>query len=69
MKAIKSAGLLFGILMALLGQSVGQTNLKFTGINATLENAIQLHWASTNHELYAIQCANAFIRRDVTRMV
>lgn len=60
MKTIQSAVLLFGILIASLGLSFGQTNLRFTGVNATLENAIQLHWASTNHELYAIQCANAF---------
>ncbi len=60
MKTIQSAVLLFGILITSLGLSFGQTNLRFTGVNATLENAIQLHWASTNHELYAIQCANAF---------
>ncbi len=38
---------------------VAQTNLQFTSVNATVEGAIQLHWASTNHELYAIQYANA----------
>ena len=36
-----------------------QTKLQFTGNNATPENAIQLFWASTNHELYAVQYANA----------
>jgi hypothetical protein len=59
MKTIKLAALLFGVLALLVSRSVGQTNLQFTGVNATDENAIQLHWTSTNGELYQIQYANA----------
>jgi hypothetical protein len=59
MKAIKLAALLFGVLAFLASRSDGQTNLQFTGVNVTPENAIQLHWTSTNHELYVIQYANA----------
>ena len=36
-----------------------QTNLQFTAVAATDERAIRLTWASTNHELYQIQYANA----------
>jgi hypothetical protein len=59
MKKLKSAVLVFGFLFASIGQSFCQTNLQFTSVNATPENAIQLHWASTNGELYQIQYANA----------
>jgi hypothetical protein len=59
MKTIKSAALLFGILFASLGQSFGQTNLHFTAVSVTDENAIRLAWTSTNSELYQIQFANA----------
>jgi Family of unknown function (DUF6345) len=59
MKTIKSAVFSFGILIASLGQGVAQANLQFTSVNVTPENAIQLHWTSTNGELYQIQYANA----------
>jgi hypothetical protein len=42
-----------------VGKSFCQTNLHFIGLNVTPENAIQLHWSSTNGELYQIQYANA----------
>jgi hypothetical protein len=59
MKIVKSAALLLGILIASLSQSFGQTNLQFTEVAPTDEQAIRLTWASVNHEVYQIQCANA----------
>jgi hypothetical protein len=48
-----------GILLTMSQSALSQTNIKFTGVNATPEDAIQLYWTSTNHELYGIQYANA----------
>src|ERR1039457_1913549 len=58
MKTTKIAALLFGVLLASFSQSFGQTILQFTSVNVTPENAIQLYWTSTNHEIYGIQYAN-----------
>ncbi len=58
MKIVKSAALLLGILIASLSRSFGQTNLQFTAVAPTDEQAIRLTWASISHEVYQIQCAN-----------
>jgi hypothetical protein len=51
-----------GALVLVLTTNVfAQTNLQFTGVSATDEGAIRLSWASTNHEIYAVQCADALI--------
>ncbi|MGH7953449.1 MAG: Ig-like domain-containing protein, partial [Limisphaerales bacterium] len=47
------------IALCLTSKLDAQTNLQFTGVNATPEKAIQLHWASNTNELYQIQYANA----------
>jgi hypothetical protein len=54
MKTIKSAAVLFGIFVASLGHSFCQNTLQFTGVNATSEKAIQLHWASNSNEVYQV---------------
>jgi hypothetical protein len=59
MKIIKTAVILVGLVLASLGQGFGQTNLQFTGVTSTDEQAIQLNWTSTNGELYQVQYANA----------
>lgn len=62
MKATKTIGrLTLGCMLALCLTSKlqAQTNLQFTAVAATDEQAIRLTWASTNHELYQIQYANA----------
>ena len=51
----------FAVSLISLGQGYCQTNLQFTGVSATDEGAIRLSWASTNHEVYQIQCADALI--------
>jgi hypothetical protein len=64
MKAIKIIGrLAVGCMFAccLISALQAQTNLQFTSVNATPENAIQLHWASNTNELYQIQYADALI--------
>jgi hypothetical protein len=61
MKNIKLAGMFFGVLIAFAGQGFCQTNLQFTGINVTPENAIQLHWTSTNHEIYEVDEADTLV--------
>jgi hypothetical protein len=40
------------------------TNLQFTGINATVEGAIQPHWASQPNHIYQIQYDNALATND-----
>jgi FlgD Ig-like domain/Bacterial Ig domain len=47
------------LVLALTLNVFAQTNIQFTSVNVTPENAIQLHWTSTNHEIYGIQYANA----------
>jgi hypothetical protein len=61
MKTNKLSALLFGILIASLGQSFGQTNLQFTGINVTDEGNMHLAWASVSNEVYEIDEADALI--------
>jgi len=42
-----------------------QTNtLKFTSVNTTLENAIQLHWASVSNEVYEVDYADQLAGND-----
>lgn len=41
--------------LALAINAKAQTNLQFTSVNATVEGAIQLHWASIPNALYQIQ--------------
>ena len=59
MKTTKKAAFIFGFLMAVIGQSFGQTNLQFTGVLQTDERAIRLTWASQSNEVYQVQCADA----------
>jgi len=42
-----------------LTQSFGQTNIVFTGVSSTVEQAILLHWTSQSNHIYQIQYANA----------
>ena len=56
-RRIIAGTLLLGVLF--VQNTFGQSTLQFTGVNATPEDAIQLYWTSTNHELYGIQYANA----------
>jgi hypothetical protein len=39
----------------------GQNQLKLTGVNATVEGAIQLHWASNPNEVYEIDYADSLL--------
>lgn len=51
-----------GILILTLfwaGQAFGLNPLKFTGVNATIEGALQLHWASNPNEYYQIDYADS----------
>ena len=59
MKEIKHAVLLLGVLFVLPVLSFGQTNLQFTGVDATVEQAIILQWASQSNHIYQVQYANA----------
>jgi hypothetical protein len=47
------------LVLALTTNGFAQTNLQFTAVAQTDEQAIRLTWASTNHEVYQIQCAGA----------
>jgi Family of unknown function (DUF6345)/Bacterial Ig domain len=62
-KELMTRGILGGILsLGLLTQTTfGQTNLLFTGINATDEGAIQFHWVSQSNHVYEIDEADALI--------
>jgi hypothetical protein len=61
MKTIKSAVILVGLVLASLGQCLGQTNLQFTGISVTGEGAMHLAWSSVSNELYEVDEADALI--------
>jgi hypothetical protein len=61
MKSMKLVGVFCGALLIPISQSFCQTNLQFTGINATVENAIQISWASQSNHIYQIQCADSLI--------
>jgi Family of unknown function (DUF6345)/FlgD Ig-like domain/Bacterial Ig domain len=61
MKKIKSGALAFGVLAAFMGQVFCQTNLQFTSVSATVEGAIQLHWASQSNHVYEIDEADSLI--------
>src|SRR5271163_3905222 len=65
MKTIKSAALLFGILIASLGQSFGQTNLQFTGISVSDEGNMHLAWSSVSNEVYEIDEADSVIDESI----
>lgn len=47
------------MLAAGISQGLSQNPLAFTSVNATVENAIELHWASNSNEVYEIDYANA----------
>ena len=49
------------ILVDSLGRCLGQTDCQFTGVNATPEKAIQLHWVSNTNEVYEIDYADSLI--------
>ena len=59
MKAIQRTIMAGALTLALTTNVYAQNTLQFTGVSATSEKAIQLHWTSTNHEIYGIQYANA----------
>jgi hypothetical protein len=61
MKKIKLVGLFVGIVLISIGQGFCQNTLQFTGVNATPEKAIQLHWASNTNEVYEIDYADSLI--------
>ena len=59
MKNLKRAAWLCAIFAASIRQGHTQNALVFTGVNATVENAIQLHWASNTNEVYEVDYADA----------
>ncbi|MGH7989706.1 MAG: hypothetical protein ACREDS_05855, partial [Limisphaerales bacterium] len=61
MNRIKQITVFFGVSLIALGQSFGQNTLQFTGVNATPEKAIQLHWASNTNEIYEIDETDSLI--------
>ena len=56
------------LVLALTINVFAQNALHFTGVNATPENAIQLHWASKTNEVYEIDEANALIDTNTGRI-
>lgn len=58
MNIIKLVGTVLAILITSIGHGFCQTNLQFTDVNTTSENAIQLHWASNSNEVYEIDYAD-----------
>jgi hypothetical protein len=64
MTKINQVGLFLGIFIASIGQTFCQTNLQFTAVAQTDEQAIRLTWASTNNEVYQIQYADALASND-----
>ncbi|HWY30675.1 MAG TPA: hypothetical protein VNX46_07985, partial [Candidatus Acidoferrum sp.] len=65
MKTIKSAAVVLGILIASIGQSFCQTNLRFTGTSVTREGAIHLAWSSVSNEVYEIDEADSVIDANI----
>jgi len=61
MKASQGKIMVSALVLALATNAFAQNNLQFTGVNATPEKAIQLHWASNTNELYQIQYADSLI--------
>jgi hypothetical protein len=59
MKAIQRIIMAGALVLALTTNVFAQNTLQFTGVSATSEKAIQLHWASNTNEIYQIQYANA----------
>jgi Family of unknown function (DUF6345) len=61
MKTVQKIIMVGALVLALTTNLFAQTNtnLQFTAVSVTDEHAIRLTWASTNHELYQIQFANA----------
>jgi hypothetical protein len=57
-------GLVFGVLAGFTEQAFCQTNLQFTSVNTTSENAIQLHWSSVSNEVYEIDYADQLAGND-----
>ena len=62
MKTIKGAFRSFGVITAISASLSGVVNaqnaLQFTGVKATVENAILLYWASNTNEVYEIDYAD-----------
>lgn len=63
-KLFKSLSTIIALAVLLASSTNAQSVLRFTSVNATDEKAIQLHWASTNSEIYQIQYANALGTND-----
>jgi len=61
MKKIQLVGLFVGTVLISISQGFCQNTLHFTGVNATAENAMQLHWASNTNEIYEIDEADALV--------
>ena len=59
MKTVQKIIMGSALATALASTGFAQNNLQFTGVNATPEKAIQLHWASNTNEVYEIDYANA----------
>src|ERR1035441_8471275 len=59
MKIIPKTIMGSALVLALATNVFAQTNLQFIAATSTDEQAIRLTWASTNHEVYQIQYANA----------
>ena len=51
------------------GLTFAQNQLKFTGVNATVEGGIQLHWASNPNEVYEIDYADSLLDTNLGYIV
>jgi hypothetical protein len=61
MKTIPKIIMAGALVLALTINTFAQNTLQFTSVNATPENAIQLHWASNTNEVYKVDYADALI--------
>jgi hypothetical protein len=62
MKHIREMMTVSALVLALAINGLAQTSLQFTAATQTDEQAILLTWASTNHEIYGIQFADALAK-------
>ncbi|MEI9864892.1 MAG: hypothetical protein WDN00_10135 [Limisphaerales bacterium] len=53
--------LVFGILIASIATAMCQNVLQFTGVNATPQKSVILHWQSNTNEIYGIEYADTLI--------
>jgi hypothetical protein len=64
MKKIKQTLIGLSLLAVFVGRGFCQNALQFTGVNATPEKAMQLHWASNTNEVYEIDYADQLAGND-----